>query len=237
MSWQHEALLGFDLETDGLSDDCRPVSFALVDWNGRVVKARHGLINPERPIPEEVTKIHGITDADVAERGGDLERSVRGIAGQLMLTSETRVPVVGANLRFDLSIVDRLYRGYNDGRSLRDDGWNGIVIDVSVIDRHVDKFRKGSRKLSALCEHYGVPLEKAHTAAADAIGAVQVAVAIAEKYAEIGHADPEVLHVLQAAWRREWVSSFNEYRRSKDQEPIPEDEGNWPLATDTEVVV
>jgi DNA polymerase III subunit epsilon len=236
--WKDGPLLGFDLETLGTDPmTTLPCSFALVNCQGtKVTKGRYGLIDPGVPIPPEAMKIHGITDEMIAQRGGELDKQILGIAGVLMLASEMRTPVVGMNLRYDLTIIDQHYRRIQ-GCGLREEGWNGVVIDVSVIDRHVDKYRSGTRKLSDLADHYGVALEKAHNATADAVASVRIAVAIAEKYPEVGHADAEVLHVLQAGWRRAWVTDFNEYRGKHDQEPIPEEEGRWPLATDEEVVV
>jgi DNA polymerase III epsilon subunit-like protein len=46
-----------------------------------------------------------------------------------------------------------------------------------VIDKHLDRFRKGRRTLAAICEAYGVdlPADEAHTAGADALAACRAA--------------------------------------------------------------
>ena len=256
MSWTTEAMIGFDLETTGVDPmTCLPVSFALVYMNGsEVTKVRTALINPGIPIPEGATEVHKITDEMVQERGGTLEASVVGIAGELLAAAYAGVPVVGMNCRYDLTIIDRLYAGYAAGSSmeeneavakllrafpgaetdrigLRGDGWNGNVIDISVIDKKLDKWRKGSRTLLALCAHYGVDLgEAAHTAAGDAEASVRVALALAKKYPQID-TEPYLLHAMQVGWRREWAEDFGAYLAKKG-EKLEDDAGDWPLIGD-----
>lgn len=235
MSWTDGPLLGFDLETTSVDPmTALPVSFAFCWYdNGRKVKGKTGLINPGIPIPPETTAIHGITDEMVQERGGTLLNSINGITEILIEASAQAMPVVGMNVSYDLTIVDQRLRSFIGSEGgLRDYGWNGPVIDVSVIDRRVDKWRKGSRKLTDLCTHYGVTLDKAHTAGADAQASVEVAIAQAAKYKQINNADAEMLYVQQAGWRREWARDFNEYLAKNDKPPLEVTAGNWPLATD-----
>ena len=231
MSWTSDKLLGFDLEsTSPLPSEARPVSFALIHFDfGTVAKARTGLINPGVPIPEDTTAIHGISDEMVQERGGDLQRSVEGIVGALVEADVAGIPVVGMNLRYDLTVIDRLFREFNGGEGLYDIGWEGNVIDALVLDRAMDKYRKGKRNLTALCAHYGVTLTDAHSAAADTIASVEVVLAIASKYPEIAEAHPTELHISQVAWHRDWAEHFSEYRVGKGDSPLSPDEMEWPL--------
>lgn len=61
------------------------------------------------------------------------------------------------NARYDLSLLDRECRRYavESISELLGDA-PAPVIDPLVIDKHVDKYRKGKRALHALCAHYGV---------------------------------------------------------------------------------
>jgi DNA polymerase-3 subunit epsilon len=43
-----------------------------------------------------------------------------------------------------------------------------LVVDPLVIDKWLDRYRKGSRKLEAICAHYGAVLDEAHDADFDA---------------------------------------------------------------------
>lgn len=237
MTWADGPLLGLDLETTGPSPlTALPVSFALISFDrGEVGSVRYGLVNPGVPIPAEATEIHGITDDDVRARGGTLTDSLRGIVDRLLRAQQDGAPVVGFNVRYDLTVIDTCIRrdvvesdGFDVG--LRDLGWEGAVVDAMVLDRHVDRYRKGSRKLAAVCRHYGVALKNAHSAAADAVGAVQCAQVIAQKYPEVGNATLDELTVLQGAWHNEWLRSYDEYRVSKGEAPLGPDEFGWPLA-------
>ena len=237
MSWADGPMLGFDLETDSpVPTEARPVQFALIDLDFRqVTKERTGLINPERPIPPETTAIHHITDADVEERGGDLERSIDGIVGKLLEASLAAIPLVGANLKFDLTVIDTCHRLFNDGTGLEDLGWEGLVIDVLVIDRAMDRYRKGSRKLSALCTHYGVTQTDAHTAGGDVLAAAAVAWALADANPDLADMDLEELHASQVTWHREWVEHYSEYRVGKGEPPLESREFYWPLMLSTDL--
>ena len=238
-NWTSGPLLGLDLETTGRDPlVALPVQFALLHYQAGVVKGRHGLVNPGIPIPQETTEIHGITDYDVQERGGDLEKTIIGLAGELFVADSSGIPIVGMFVSYDLTVIDQCYRRLNGGKGLRDDGWNGKVIDISVMDKSLDKWRKGGRKLVDLCEHYKVPLENAHDARADTQAAVLVALAIAKKYPQVAKMDLELLHVQQAAWKRNWLKEYNVYlAEKKNEEPLPLSAGNWPLATDEAVSV
>ena len=235
MTWLEGKLLGFDLEATGTDPlTARPVSFALAYFDsGACTRVRHGLIHPGIPIPADSTKVHHITDEMVDERGGDLERSVVGIAGELYLASSEGTPVVGMNLRYDLSVIDQRLRAIEEEpTTLREIGWKGPVIDALVLDRQYDKYRKGHRTLGDLCAHYGVPTGQSHAAGDDAVAAVNVCLAIARKHAEVRDGDLSTLTWLQRQWQHDWLMGYNEYRVKQGKKPVPESEGDWPLFGD-----
>lgn len=236
MSWLDDKLLGLDLETTGVDPETAlPVSFALAEYDlGVRGRVRTALVDPGEPIPAGATAIHGITDEMVAERGGDLARTIDGLVASLLEASLASVPVVGMNVRYDLTVIDACHRRLNDGVGLRDLGWDGAVLDALVIDRHVDQYRKGSRKLDALCAHYGVTLSDAHSAAADAIASIEVVLAIARRHAEISNLSLDELHGFQAGWHRAWAEGFSEYRVKKGEEPLDECEFSWPIRCEPE---
>src|SRR5690606_9444921 len=68
------------------------------------------------------------------------------------------------------------------------------VIDPLVIDKAVDRYRRGKRTLEVSAEHYGVDLLDAHDAGADAIAAGRVAQAIVRRFASELPADADALH-------------------------------------------
>ncbi len=103
------------------------------------------------------------------------------------------------------------------------------MLDALVIDRAVDRYRKGSRTLQRVCEEYGVELTDAHEAGSDALAAVRVAVALAERYrAEVADLPLEELHRRQVGWYREWAEGLEAWlRKGKDPEAVIDP--RWPL--------
>jgi DNA polymerase-3 subunit epsilon len=98
------------------------------------------------------------------------------------------------------------------------------------LDRHHDRFRKGSRTLGALCAHYGVGIENAHDAVADALASAEVLVALAARFKELAEAEPHTLHEAQIVWHREWAESYDGWRTGRGMTPMDERDFIWPVA-------
>ena len=111
--------------------------------------------------------------------------------------------------------------------------WGGGVIDVSVIDRKQDKWRKGGRKLSDLCATYGVDPGRSHSAVDDVLATIKVWLALVKKWPWLGTGSLEDLHLQQIKWRQDWAVDFSEYLVKKGEPPLAPEEAHWPLATDT----
>ncbi len=222
--------MGFDLEATGVNPlEDVPVSYCVTYYQGWIqLKAISGLINPGRPIPEQVTAIHGITDEMVQAKGRPLLDAVIGIISGLVAASDEGIPVVGMNVGYDLQMIDALSRAFL-GISLREQGWNGPVIDVLVIDRHNDRYRKGGRKLVDLCKHYDVPNESLHDASNDVDATVAVLSRQVERYPELSAMELEELFTKQRQWHREWAENFSHYLVSQGREPLDKSEFSWPL--------
>jgi len=236
-AWSGGDLLGFDLETTGidrLSDV--PVSYGLVSYlAGTVVDRRTGMVDPGREIPVGATAIHGISTARARAEGRPLGPVIEHLADTLVAASLRSVPVVGMNLAYDLTIVDAQCRRL-DGRGLLRRGWSGPALDALPLDRHVDRYRKGPRRLENLCEHYDVALQMAHDAGSDAEAALWVVLSLAARYPEIAGATPEDLHHQQIGWHREWAESFDGFCRGNGRDPLEPGEFFWPIAPFDEAV-
>lgn len=242
MSWHTEPLLGFDLETTGINvETARIVTAAAVDY-----KAGDGPDTlPDRArlwlsdvggaeIPAEATAVHGVTTEHARANGRSAAQVADEIADVLAAALSTGIPVVAMNGRYDFTVLDRELRRYNLRTLWERIGGEvppGPVIDPYILDKQADKYRKGSRKLEDLATHYGVTLAAAHTADADALAAVQVAVAIAEKYPQL-QVHPQQLHVWQVRWAAEQAASFQQYLRKTD--PYAVVDGDWPMIPLTE---
>jgi DNA polymerase III subunit epsilon len=97
-----------------------------------------------------------------------------------------------------------------------------------VLDKQVDRYRKGKRTLTAAAEVYGVGLTDAHDAGADAIAAGRVAQAIARRYPDELAFEAQELHDAQVGWCAEQAERFQAYMREK-RDPGFTSSGGWPI--------
>jgi DNA polymerase-3 subunit epsilon len=233
MSWLDNRALAFDLETTGLDPEtARIVTAAVIARGGGnnpgFHDARTWLSDVDgAEIPTGASDIHKVTTAKAHADGDPAAEVVEDIATTLHHALAEGTPVVAMNARFDFTILDRECRRYGlptlEQRLGRE---AGPVIDTYILDKQVDMFRRGSRKLEALALHYGVTLVDAHTADADARAAIEVAVAIAQRYRHL-QVDAEQLHGWQVQWAAQQAVSLEEYKRRTD--PTAVVERAWPV--------
>ena len=217
----------FDTETTGIAVETTRIVTAhisVLDSSGHASEARDWLIDPGIEIPERASAVHGITTEYAREHGQSAPEALADIIGVLAAHLDSGIPVVAYNASYDFSILDREARRYgleplSDARP---------IIDPLIIDRSVDRYRKGKRTLEAASAHYGVVLDNAHEAAADAIAAGRVAQAIARAHAEKLTMSALELHDAQVTWAAEQAANFAEYLRSQGKTPYADD-GRWPV--------
>lgn len=230
--WSDGDLLAFDLETTGVDPfNDVPVSFALVEVRaGLVVSEQSSLVDPGREIPEAATAVHGISTERARAEGVGIDDALRLVSDALLGASRRGVPVAGMKLDFDLTIVDVQHRR-TTGKGLEEAGFCGPVLDALVLDRHVDRFRRGKRTLSDLCAEYGVRIGHAHDAVADARATVEVLMSMCRRYPWLAGVAPTELHRGQVAWHREWAVSFAAWRQREGHSPLEGREALWPIAS------
>ncbi|GAB3996937.1 3'-5' exonuclease [Glycomyces albus] len=185
------------------------------------------LIDPGVPIPSAASRIHGITDAQVRQAGMEPREALSQIAAELSAAIAAEVPLVLFRAGFDLTMLSHEL----DRHGIEQPDWGkAAVVDPSVLDKRVDRYRKGKRTLAACARHYGVSLEDAHSAAGDAAATVALARAIGGRYPEVGSLDVRGLHESQVRWHAEDAASLEAYfKRSGRAERV---ERRWPLARD-----
>jgi DNA polymerase-3 subunit epsilon len=230
-NWTFGEVLGFDFETTGIDrfNDV-PVSYALVTFEGGVMTSTMaGLVDPGREIPAGAVNVHGISTERARAEGMPLREAIAMVADVIVSASRRGVPLVGMKLDYDLTILDTQSRQLH-GAGIHDRGWCGPVLDAVVLDRHLDRFRKGSRTLGSLCETYGIDIQNAHDASADAIASIQVLLALAARYKELRDADLTTLHDAQIDWHREWATSYDQWRSGKGMMPMDPRDYLWPIA-------
>ncbi|MFF3622366.1 3'-5' exonuclease [Streptomyces sp. NPDC002467] len=224
MSWHLGRLCGFDLETTGIDVETdRIVTACVVQCGGgQPTVSASWLADPGIDIPEQAAKVHGITTERARTEGKPAAEVVADVLAALGQVIAAGVPVVAMNARYDLTLLDREARRYGLAPLPA-----GPVIDPYVIDKHVDRYRKGGRKLVDLCAHYGVPIGDAHTADADAIAACRVAWRIGSTRPDMAALSLAALHDQQTVWAAEQAAGLQEYFRRKDPNAVVR--GEWPL--------
>jgi DNA polymerase-3 subunit epsilon len=226
MSNWSDTLAVFDLETTGIDVETSRIvtaTVAVLDAEGAVQERVDWLVNPGIEIPAPATAVHGITTDQAIQDGRAPVECVAEIVATLRGHLDRGIPLVAYNAPYDLTLLNR--------ESMR----HGIppllspapVIDPFVMDKALDRYRKGKRTLEVTSQFYGVILDGAHDSGADAVAAGRVAQAIARKH---GHSLPVTLaelHALQVGWCKEQAESFQEYmRRSRDPQFVAA--GGWP---------
>jgi DNA polymerase-3 subunit epsilon len=218
----------FDLETTGVDvETARVVTacIAVLDADGQVVQRWDWIADPGVEIPEAAAAVHGITTERARAEGRASELVVAEIAQTLRTLFGLGVPVVVYNAPYDLSLLDRECRR-NELDPISDPG---PIVDPLVLDKQVDTYRKGKRTLEAAAAHYGVPLDDAHDAGADAIAAGRVAQALVVARPEELDIPIADLHGRQEIWYAEQARRFQDYiRRRKGDETFTASTA-WPV--------
>lgn len=231
MNWHKGPMLGFDTETTGVNVESDRIVTSSLVWvhPGRTPDITSYLADPGVEIPEAATAIHGITTEHAREYGRPPVEVLAATAADLTTALLQGVPVVGMNVPYDMTILDRECRRH--GVPTVGERLHGNVrpfVDVRVLDKRADTYRKGGRTLTDLCRVYGVRLDGAHDSSADALAACRVAWRIAEMYPEIVGLDLDELHDEQIQWHADQVKSFAEYR-ARQGKPLDDVCTDWPV--------
>ena len=169
-----EDIVVVDFETTGLSPKHnRIIEIGAVRIrNGQIVEEHSCFVHPEEPIPEEVTKITGITDSMVANAATAREEIPKLMAfiGDAVFAAH--------NARFDYGFLK------NECKRL-DLPCELPVLDTLELARRVFPQQR-SFKLKALCKMLGISLKNAHRAVHDARATAQMLLALIARLREAG---------------------------------------------------
>ena len=164
----------FDLETTGINishDRVVEISILKVFPDGNEER-KTWRVNPEMPIPKEVTAIHGISDADVADKP-----TFKELAKEIhQMIKDSDLGGFNSN-RFDIPLLaEEMLRADVDF-----DMKNRVAVDVQTIFHKMEQ-----RTLTAAYKFYcGKNLEDAHSAEADTNATYEVLKAQLSKYDEL----------------------------------------------------
>src|SRR5512142_1789317 len=204
-----QSIVAIDIETTGLNDERDAIiEIGAVKFKGRRVEDEwSSLINPNRHIPEFISGLTGISDAEVrnAPRFREIAKELEAFVGD--------APIVGHNIRFDLSFLQKAgLFSYNE------------VIDTyelaSVLMPTASRYNLG-----ALGKQLGILLPATHRALDDA----RVTMAAFNRLFEMARELPlEVIsEIVRLSEPLEWDAGwlFQEVLRSRAKEGIQAKKG------------
>ncbi|GAA3769760.1 3'-5' exonuclease [Microbacterium kribbense] len=219
----------FDLETTGVDvawDRIVTAHVGVLDATGAVLRADSWLADPDVPIPDAATAVHGVTTAFARAHGRPAAEVIGEVVAALRALLDAGIPVVAYNASYDFSLLGNEARRHGIAPIARPTP----VIDPLVVDKAMDRYRRGKRTLTAVAEHYAVPLTDAHEAAADAVAAGRVALALAERFAARLPASAAALHTQQIGWARDQAESLTAYFVKIGRiDPAQQLDGSWPI--------
>ena len=223
-SW-FDTLGVFDLETTGIDVETSRIVSAnvgVIGPDGECVERTDWLADPGIKIPVQASAVHGITTERARAEGRSAAEVIGEIIAALRSLLDRGLAVTIYNAPYDLTLLNREAVRYGIAPLVSP----SPIVDPLVIDKAVDRYRKGKRTLEVAAQLYGVELLDAHDAGADAFAAGRVAQAIARQYPQLVGSNAAELHGLQVGWCRDQAASFQEYRRRTDPGFVAA--GGWP---------
>lgn len=246
--WFLREFVVFDLETTGVN---RKEDRVVTSTVGTV--PLHGdpeivewMADPGIEIPAEAAEVHGITTERARAEGRPAAEVIAEISDTLrveLLKGEVQRPLVIYNAPFDISMLLQEERRHGIPSFLDAviDAYGALfVICPLTIDKALNPFVKGKgmRKLEPTCARYGITLDNAHDATADATATGQLARMLVQPMptdidGRTGRIDPQIRErrrILSGAsveelqkWQKAWyaqqkLSLANYFAREGNQE-------------------
>lgn len=219
--------IGFDTETTGVDPfNDRIVQAALAVWDDdEKVFEKQWFINPGIEVPKAASDVHGFTTEFLREHGEDRSALVE-VANTLLEWCNSDSVICITNAPFDTTFLNAELERLGHTRI----DWNSFLIaDSYVLDKAIDKYRKGSRKLVDTARVWGVGVDE--SAAHDATYDLYLSVSVVKKILEgrpLGkdRLTREKFMEFQRVNKREQARSLQEYFRRKDPSAVVN--GEWP---------
>ncbi|AZR02019.1 DNA polymerase III subunit epsilon [Trueperella pyogenes] len=225
--WATLARAGFDTETTGVDVfNDRLVTAAIVIHDAGREQRYTWLADPGVEIPQAAAAVHGITTERAQAEGRPIVEVLDEVASILARHMAGGNPVVAYNAAYDFTLLETELARH--GLATLCDRLGGDiypVIDPYFLDRHVDRYRRGKRRLENLAEHYGVMAETFHDAEGDVLMTLRVLDKILERYPDVAKAPIDVVINDQRAAYEEFTNFMSRKYPRKAGEPH-----GWPLS-------
>ena len=167
---KEDTFVVFDIETTGLSfsNDRITEIGAVKIKNGCIVDSINWLINPQKPIPQNVQELTGITDETVKN-----SPTFKEIANKLKEYFGNN-PIVAHNALFDYTFIRN---AMEESESSID---NTVIDSLEMAKMIFPNYKRYN--LKTLCKHLNINLENHHRASDDAIATAELFKIMLEKY-------------------------------------------------------
>ena len=192
--WNRQTFIAFDTETTGMwAAANRVVEIGAVKFKPGQdeFETFESLINPERPIPEEVIEIHGITDDMVAGR-----ETVRPVLERFIDFCGPDSILIAHNAPFDISFIS-----CELNRTGLTFGNNPIIDTVDMARRYFPGL--SSYSLLALSKQFEIVEFQNHRALSDALMVWKLFLRISEKFPMVDRRD-KFLKMLTTYTMSDW---------------------------------
>lgn len=230
-NWWQQAMATLDTETTARDPEearLASICFALIRPAERSVDIHSALVDPGVEMPDEASKVNGLTTERLRAEGKPPAEVLDAYCGEVALALHRGTPLIIMNAPYDLTVLDRDCRRHGvptisdrlDGRPI------APVVDPGVLDKRLVKYRRrvsetqGARCLKTLAQVHGVGWddELAHTAEYDAMQAARVVWQLCRRFPQLAQFTLAQLHVEQICWYAEqaeglagfWLRQANE---------------------------
>lgn len=155
--------VAFDLETTGLSEEQDEIIEvgAVKIRNHKIVGKYNQIINPHRPLKQQIVELTGINQ-EMVDRGREKEDVIREFYDFC-----DGYPLLGHNVMFDYRFMKTAMKQY-------DIGFEKQGVDTFGLAKVLLKDKVQRKSLESLCNYYGYVNEAAHRAYHDALATVVV---------------------------------------------------------------
>ncbi|MCI6574822.1 MAG: exonuclease domain-containing protein [Actinomycetaceae bacterium] len=229
--WSEHPIVGFDTETTGVdpvADRLVTASVVVVDASG--VQKSYWLADPGVDIPLPAQNVHGISTEQARREGEPIRKVLDEVAQLLHVHMEQNHPIVAFNASFDFTLIEHeLARHDLPTLAQRLGRPIGPVLDPFMLDKTVDKFRRGKRNLETVARFYGVwNADNFHNAEADVIVTLRVLGALLRRYPNVARESLEDLMTTQVETYTDMTNYFA--RKALENGREPDLHVGWPVA-------
>lgn len=232
--WADSLFPSLDFETTGTDPkEARIVtaSAIVVQPSGNLAHEYGCVVDPGVEIPEEASNVHGWTLERIHDHEGAVTTyaALHELVSWLRRVRELNLPVVIYNASYDWPLLfaelDRHEYPYEPELK------KIPLLDPLVMDRVLDRYRRGKRKLELVAAHYRVKLDDAHDAKADSWAAAMVMRALVKNYPMLRRSSLEELQELQKTWHLEYATRMNAFFEKEKIDMKFDTDVPWPGVT------